>query len=119
MQPTPSLHDTGARGSLSLLGVGIAGAGAACILGGVLFGLHAQTIEHDIMDKPIWDPDLDRSGERADLTAKILFVTGGAALVGGATIILLGYRHHESADQTSLRVVPTSHGASVWWSGSF
>jgi tetratricopeptide (TPR) repeat protein len=119
--PPPMLapHDTQSRGSLSLVGVGIAGTGAACVLGGVLFGLHAQTIEHDIQAMPIWDPDLNRSGERADLAAKILLVAGGAAVIGGATVIVLGYHDHESAQQTSLRVVPSSQGASVWWSGSF
>jgi len=109
----------GSKGTLSLAGVGVAGAGAACIVGGVLFALHGQSIEEDIVKLPRWDQDLHEKGERADLAATILFVVGGAAVIGGGAMIVLGYRQREPAATTSLRVVPRTDGASVWWSSSF
>jgi tetratricopeptide (TPR) repeat protein len=107
------------HGKLSLAGVGIAGAGVACIAGGVLFGLRAQSIEDDIVKLPRWDPDLNEKGERSELAATVLFAVGGAALVGGGALIVLGYRHSEEPAKTSLRVLPRRDGATVSWSGSF
>lgn len=115
-----TMHTDQRSRSLALTGLGVAGAGVLGIIGGTVFAFRAQSIEDDVMQLPRWDPDLHDRGERADLLAKVLFGVGGAAVIGGGVLVWLGYRRSESPSaSTSLRVVPTTQGASLSWSGTF
>jgi hypothetical protein len=95
------------------------GAGIASILVGAWAGSRARSIESDVEHLAIWDPELHERGQRMNLTAKILFVGGGAAIVTSGVLLYLGLRHaDDSAPSTALQVVPHADGASLVWSGS-
>lgn len=118
-QPPPQPERGAARPSLGQLGIGVAGAGVACILGGIVFAVKAQSIEEDVLKLQRWDPDLDDRGVRADLTAKVLFAVGGAAMISGGIMMYLGYRTVEYPGVTAVRIVPRAGGAAVSWSARF
>jgi hypothetical protein len=93
--------------------------GVGAILGGVWAGSRARSIETEVEDLTTWDPALHERGQRMDLTAKVLFVGGGAAVVTSGVLLFLGMRHGgEPAPSTALQIVPRANGASLVWSGS-
>jgi tetratricopeptide (TPR) repeat protein len=121
-QPTPVVDSPAPhmpRGYL-IGSIAAAGVGVGCIIGGALSASRARSIETDIEVLPVWDPDLHERGQRADLAAKILFVSGGAALITSGVLLFVGMSKTEarSAPATTLHVVPHAGGASVVFSGS-
>jgi hypothetical protein len=101
-------------GALAATGVGLAAIG-----GGAWAGNRARDIAADVEQLPTWDPDLHARGQRMDLTAKLLFVGGGAALVTGGVLLYLGLRSRDDGStSTAVHVVPRGDGATIVWTGS-
>src|SRR5687767_7535390 len=74
---------------------------------------------HHRLQLPRWDPELHEKGENADLLAKVLLGVGGAAIIGGGVLVWMGYHsERDSSSTASLRVVPKSDGAMVFWTGA-
>ena len=73
---------------LRVVGYVTAGAGLAALGAGVYFGLHARNLARD--NEVMFDPDDERAGEAAERNMLIASAIGGAALVAGVTMILLG-----------------------------
>jgi tetratricopeptide (TPR) repeat protein len=113
--PAPHMPRGYLYGSIAAAGVGV-----GCVLGGAWAASRAGSIETEIQELPVWDPDLHERGQRADLAAKILFVGAGAAFITSGVLLFVGMSktEHRGASATTLRVVPRTDGASVVWSGS-
>ncbi|MGE0549067.1 MAG: tol-pal system YbgF family protein [Kofleriaceae bacterium] len=100
-----------------IIGISAAGVGAAGVIGSVVFALKARSIARDVEDGPAWDPKLDDRGKSAATNAKILGAVGGALVVGGTVLYILGRR--TAAEQPPIAIVPTQDSASLVWSCAF
>ena len=95
-------------------GIVIASIGALGLIGGVYFGLDAQSLANDATNgMQVWDPTLEERGKSADSKAKLLFGIGGAAVIGGIIIYAVAPR----AERSPVGVVPYRDGAMVVWTG--
>jgi tetratricopeptide (TPR) repeat protein len=113
--PPPPPVDTGH--SKRLAGLAIAGTGVVAVATGFYFG-HLASADADQVHNGtgVWDPGVESAGKRDDLIAKVLWGVGGAAIVGGTVMYVLG-RGGEEAPRVG--VVPTRGGASLVWGCGF
>jgi tetratricopeptide (TPR) repeat protein len=113
--PSPHMPRGYLIGSIAAAGVGV-----GCVLGGAWAASRARSIETEIEDLPRWDPDLHERGQNADLAAKVLFVSAGAALITSGVLLFVGMSKADapSARTATLNVVPNAGGASLVFSGS-
>jgi tetratricopeptide (TPR) repeat protein len=120
-RPTPApasapiiQRDAGSGRGLRLAGLVTGGIGAIALGTGAYFGLVSRTSASDVesgsaITNGVFDPDVERRGERAELVAKILLIGGGATLAGGVVMYLLG----RDSESTVVNVVPASGGGAV------
>jgi tetratricopeptide (TPR) repeat protein len=103
-----------------LIGLVTAGVGIAAIGTGVYFSLQASDKADQVAaacptnDPCDWNAELEAlqsDGQSAESTALILYGVGGAAVIGGVVVYLLGAREAASAPQVSF--VPHRGGASL------
>jgi tetratricopeptide (TPR) repeat protein len=121
-KPVPT-GETGVR-STSLITAGYAtgGAGIALVATGFVFGKLAKNAERDLNklnNGGTWtqaQQDRYDAGKRNNTIATISFIAGGAALVTGATLFVLGTMKKSS---TEVAIMPTAHGTSVAVGWSF
>jgi tetratricopeptide (TPR) repeat protein len=123
--PAPELppEQSGARGkSLITAGYATAGAGAALVITGLVFGRMAKSAEKDLnqlsSDMGTWtaeQQDKYDTGKRNNTIAIISFVVGGAAIATGGTLWLLGSM---KKSETTVAFNPSAHGTTfaVGWS---
>lgn len=89
-----------------IAGVSLAATGAVAIGGGVLLGLAAGNRADDVeahlaANGDVWDAtaaDLERRGQRLERASLITAGLGGAALVGGVVLYLVGAREGRAAE---------------------
>jgi tetratricopeptide (TPR) repeat protein len=101
-------------GGLRLTGLATAGVGAAALVAGGVFGQRARSIHREIDERTTaWtDVELDElperfaAGERAERRAILLSAVGGAAVLTGATLYLLGARRDRPSDRRTVRFEP-------------
>lgn len=109
-----------------IAGYAAGGAGLVALGLGFYFGSEAQKISDDITDHTdtsiAWRDDIkdyEAKGQRAENFQIAFLVTGGALVIGGAALFILGRSKSESTE--TLAVTPTatatSAGVSLW--GSF
>jgi hypothetical protein len=85
------------------------GGGIALLATGAGFGLYARARSREVeTGAGVWNPGLERSGERAELTSRVLFGLAGAALVGGGVLYYLGRRDDAIA---GVAIAPSTQGA--------
>ncbi len=117
-QPMPPPASGGS--GMKMVGVGVAAVGVVGVGIGVFFGMRARAATSDAeaipMDAP-WMPGIQERGEKAEKNAKIFLVVGGAALVTGGVLYVLGAK--KSKESSSVSFVPTTDGASIAWTGDF
>lgn len=116
--PAPGPGDLGAGRKATGLIVG--GAGVLIAGTGFVFGALAQGKANQISnadpDMPMmWDPSIEESGKRFDLLAKIAWGVGGAAVIGGVVLYVMGM-NTEGAQVTAM---PTRDGAIVGFTTTF
>jgi tetratricopeptide (TPR) repeat protein len=121
--PESPAEQSGARGkSLITAGYVTAGAGAALVITGLVFGRMAKSAEKDLnqlsSDMGTWtaeQQDKYDTGKRNNTIAIISFVAGGAAIATGGTLWLLGSM---KKSDTTLAINPSAHGTTfaVGWS---
>ena len=100
-----------------IAGIVVGGVGIAAIATGVVFGLHAQSLASDVgTGMGTFDPQLQADGQDADRNAKILFAAGGALVVTGVVLYLVGRPGSEAAH---VAIVPSPTGGSLSWRASF
>lgn len=110
-------------GSLMTAGYATAGAGAALVITGLVFGRMAKNAEKELnqlsADMGTWtqdEQDLYDAGRRNNIIAIISFVAGGAAVATGATLYIMGTLKKKDA---SVAVVPGKTGTTVAVGWSF
>jgi tetratricopeptide (TPR) repeat protein len=98
-----------------------AGAGAALVITGVIFGSMASSAEKDLnnlsSDHGTWtqeQQDKYDAGKRNNTIAIVSFIAGGAAVATGATLFVLGTM---KKSKTSVAINPSAHGTTfaVGW----
>jgi tetratricopeptide (TPR) repeat protein len=108
--------------TLLTAGYATAGAGAALVITGVIFGNMAKSAEKELnqlnADHGSWgqeQQDKYDAGKRNNTIALVSFVAGGAALVTGATLFVMGTM---KKSKTKVAVTPTPNGTTfaVGWS---
>jgi hypothetical protein len=116
--PPPVDQDPGKTkrvAGLVIGGVGVAGLGAS-----VFFGLRARSAANDAetaMMGDMWNPGIQTRGETAARNAKIAAGIGGALVITGGVLYMLGRK--SSSESSSVSVVPAYDGASLVWAGGF
>ncbi|MGE0868534.1 MAG: tol-pal system YbgF family protein [Kofleriaceae bacterium] len=113
----------GSGKSLMTAGLATAGAGAALIVTGVVFGKMAKSAsdELDALDENMgtWtqaEQDKYDAGKRNNTIALISFIAGGAAVATGATLWVMGKLKDGSS---SVAIVPTNNGATFAYGWQF
>jgi hypothetical protein len=109
------------RGNAVLIysGVGVGVAGLAATGLGLYYGTQAQKISDEITDHAIGDPWVDiqeqqRRGQRNENLQIGFLVVGGVLVTAGVVMFAFGRASGEpDADQTVVRVVPTTNGVVV------
>jgi hypothetical protein len=87
----------------------LVGTGVAC---GLIARSRASTAESGDGTQP-WDPSIESSGKRFDMLAKITWGVGGAAIVAGGVLFMLG----KSSEHVRVSVTPD--GGLVGWASAF
>jgi hypothetical protein len=114
-EPATSGADTG--GGKRTTGLVVAGVGAGAVVAGTVFGLIARSKASAVSNggnpamPPVFDPSTQNAGKHDAVAATILWTVGGAAIVTGGVVWLLGHR----AEHASVAVVPRERGAVVVW----
>lgn len=86
-------------------------AGGLLVGVGVYFTFESRSISKEVSDSQVFDPDLEKEGREASRNAYIFGGLGGAMVVGGAIIYVLG--GNESSEEQSLSIVPAISGDSL------
>ncbi|HEY5928336.1 MAG TPA: hypothetical protein VIV11_41895 [Kofleriaceae bacterium] len=107
--PAPAKPQSGLR----LAGIVTGAIGLATVGTGIYLGVTASAKADDLTDSPVWNQDLYDDGKIADRNAKILLGVGGAAVIGGVVMYVLG---HRAASETGVAVMPARGGATLVWS---
>jgi tetratricopeptide (TPR) repeat protein len=116
-EPVVSARDATPGRGMRIGGLATAGVGALILGGGAYFGLRARSIANDIEAKPVWDPDLDERGRRFERNGMIMMIGGGAMVVAGGVLYVLG--RTSGTEHPGLSFVPAHDGGSLVWAGGF
>jgi hypothetical protein len=120
--PTPARAVYEDRGKAKRrAGIMVGGGGLLIVGTGFVFGALAKSKADEVTrmanpdDPPEFDGELNTKGERYDLIAKISWGLGGAAVIGGVVLYVMG----NSAKETRVSVTPTNGGAGFAVNGRF
>ena len=102
------------QSGLRLAGLVTGSMGIAAVGIGVVFAVTASAKADELTDAPVWDQQLYDGGKLVDRNAKIMFGVGGAAIIGGTIMFILGSR--AAAESTGVSVAPARGGATLVWS---
>jgi len=111
---TPGGHVVDGGRTFRIGGIVLAGAGAAALIVAGGFARHGSTLEADVKDACsagcAWNVvgAQDEAGKRANTIAKITAIGGGAAVIGGAVLFVLGRSRAEHVE-----IEPTRGGGVV------
>lgn len=115
---SPPAEHEGGGGSLTTAGYATAGAGAALVITGVVFGQMAKGAEQDLdklsTNMGTWtqaQQDKYDAGKRDNTIAVISFIAGGAAIATGATLWVLGAMKKHDAH---VAVAPGKQGGATF-----
>jgi tetratricopeptide (TPR) repeat protein len=104
-EPEPH-HASGGLGTKRIAAIGLGGAGVLGVVGGVVFGLKAKSISDGLSQTgAVYDPAEISRGEAANRNMFICYGVGGALLVAGAVLFVIGAPQAESADGVTLAPV--------------
>jgi tetratricopeptide (TPR) repeat protein len=113
----------GSSQSLITAGYATAGAGAALVITGVVFGQMAKSAEKQLnqlsADMGTWTPEHQStydSGKRNNTIAVIAFIAGGAAVATGATLWTLGTLSKSKEPKLAIDAGKQGASVSIGWS---
>jgi hypothetical protein len=119
VEPVPPSARSG--GGMRTAGLVLGGVGVVIAGSGFVFGAIAKSKSDEVTSggdpnapRP-FDPGLQDQGRRYDLLAKVAWGAGGAAIIGGVVLYLVGGNDSEAR----IRVAPTRDGTMVSWSMRF
>jgi tetratricopeptide (TPR) repeat protein len=105
---------------LRYAGIASAAVGAVGIALGIMFGLDARDLQHEVTNPSLyqtgWTTALDQAasdGQSKNLAMEISIGVGSALVVGGAVLIFLGRPSHEVT--VAPLVTPHAAGAAIEW----
>jgi hypothetical protein len=110
--------------TLKLVGIALLGIGGAALIGGVTGSALAVEAGNDVSNesrmRAAFDPSLQSRGQRAALAGDVLYGVGGAALVSGVVLTVVGVRAARAHRATAALVPLALPGAAgVLVQGSF
>jgi tetratricopeptide (TPR) repeat protein len=103
---------------LRAAGLVTAGAGVVVVGVGLVFGLKAKSDSDSVSQAPRFDASKYDSGRRAESIQWICYGVGGAALVTGGILYLVG-QNSSGGEKTSLAPTFSAHGAALTLRGAF
>lgn len=118
----PNPDDAAKAQTLITAGYVTAGAGAALVITGVVFGSMASSAEkelNELNNGGAWGPaeqDKYDAGKRNNTIALVSFIAGGAAIATGATLFIMGTM---KKSKTSVAINPSAQSTTVAVSWSF
>ena len=115
---TTASKDSGKK--LRVAGLVVGGAGVLSLGASVFFGIRARGAANDAEDGSVgetWNPAIQSRGESAARNFKITAIAGGALLVTGGVLYMIGRRGSREASHVAL--VPHAEGASLVWGAGF
>lgn len=87
-------------GGKRIAGLVLGGVGLAGIGGGVFFGLKAKGLSDDLSEPGApFDPDKVSQGEAAERNMFICYGVGGALVIAGAVLFIIGAPHSDAGDE--------------------
>lgn len=114
-EPVGPLPAEGSPGrSQRIIGLSVGGVGVVALGASVVFGLRARGAASDAESGTVgstWDPSIQTHGKTYARNAKISAAVGGALLVTGGVLYVLGRRG--AAETNHVAVVPEAGGASL------
>jgi hypothetical protein len=114
---TEGTVSAGPSRKLFYAGIGTAGAGAVALGVGIYFGVKAQNASDALSNNMGgWTPALlakYQEGEDAERNQIIFTIVGGAAVAGGAVMIVLGLRKPSDTPAEHTRLVPFFSGSAA------
>jgi hypothetical protein len=117
--PAPDDRGSGKKRLGMIVGI----VGVAIVGTGFGFGLVARNKATDItnggdpQNPPEFDASKEKTGKRFDLLAKVSWSVGGAAVIGGVVLYMMG--RSASASESQVSITPSGDGAVVGWSQRF
>jgi tetratricopeptide (TPR) repeat protein len=96
--------------TLRLAGVSLASVGVGALVGGIVAGVFARS-ESDALTQAgqvpePWDPSRDAAGRRDQILQGVFLAVGGAGVVGGVTLYLIGHARDRRWTLTSASLLP-------------
>ncbi len=88
-----------------IAGVTVAGVGVAALVVGIALGAVAKGYEDDIVAQ--YDPRKASDGDTFGTVGPVLIGIGGAAVVAGVVVAVLGFKESRSASARKLSLLPT------------
>jgi tetratricopeptide (TPR) repeat protein len=110
--PPPRPHDPGRN--YRIAGIAAVGVGAIGLVIGTVYGKRGADLEAELADCKLrcdWTDEreaTDRAGHRANVIAAIGWIAGGAALVTGATLYIVGYSKRRGFESLAVSAPTTS-----------
>lgn len=121
IEPTPYVPTSAAPGhGKRVAGLVIGGAGVLGFGISAFFALRARSAANDAEGAMIgeaWDPAIQSSGQSAARDAQISLAVGGALIVTGTILYILGRTGDNEAAQVT--VIPQHGGAALVWENTF
>jgi hypothetical protein len=123
--PPIAMHEGAATGRrLKLVGISLLAVGGAALVGGVAGSVVAVDASRDVTNeskvRAMFDPSVQSRGEHAAIAGDVLYAVGGAAVVTGAVLTVVGLRAAR-ARRSSAAIFPVAvpGAAGVLMQGSF
>jgi hypothetical protein len=121
-QPQPVVvRESGGKGK-RFAGYAVGGAGVILVATGVYFGTKARRLGDEVSEECAdgcdWNlvKDKDAEGKSAETTQYVLYGVGLAAIAAGGVLWWMG---NKEAQSSSVAIAPATHGASLFWSGTW
>jgi len=100
--PSPPPEEGHPGRGLKIAGITTGAVGLAACGAGIGFALHAKSKDDQAASSPVYNPQLKKDADSARTMAYVFFAVGGAAVVTGTVLSILGWTSHGSATAGSV-----------------